>query len=115
MGAPARGLTIAATLSPGNLRAQTVTVNNSTQNRDIATNATICWANQSACSGAAAKFGWHLPNPPAAPSYTIVASPVPGQSQVNDLRCQLFAVDSAGQQYAIDNAGTVQTQTCWSN
>jgi type IV pilus assembly protein PilE len=69
------------------------------------------------CSPAVAACvpGLNIPNVPAAPSYTIVASPVPGTSQVNDLQCQLFAVDSAGQQYAIDNAGTVQTQTCWSN
>jgi type IV pilus assembly protein PilY1 len=54
------GLSGFGTLSPANLQAQTVTVNSSTQNRDIATNATICWAGQSACSGAAAKFGWYL-------------------------------------------------------
>jgi len=56
-----------------------------------------------------------MPNPPAAPSYTIVASPVPGQSQVNDQQCQLFAVDSDGQQYAVDGAGNAQTQFCWAN
>jgi len=69
------------------------------------------------CSPATATCvpGLNMPNPPAAPSYTIVASPVPGQSQVNDLRCQLFAVDSAGQQYAVDNAGNVQPQFCWAN
>jgi len=59
--------------------------------------------------------GLKLPNPPAAPSYTIVASPVPGQSQVNDQQCQLFAVDSDGQQYAVDGAGNAQTQFCWAN
>jgi type IV pilus assembly protein PilE len=59
--------------------------------------------------------GLNMPNPPAAPSYTIVASPVPGQSQVNDQQCQQFAVDSSGQQYAVDSAGNVQTQFCWAN
>ena len=59
--------------------------------------------------------GLNMPNPPAAPSYTIVASPAPGQSQVNDLQCQLFAVDSAGQQYAVDSAGSDQTKYCWAN
>ena len=59
--------------------------------------------------------GLNMPNPPAAPSYTIVASPVPGQSQVNDLQCQLFAVDATGQQYAVDNAGNNQTSYCWAN
>jgi type IV pilus assembly protein PilY1 len=50
----------AGTLSPANLQAQNVTVNTSTQNRDIATNATICWAGQSTCTGSAAKYGWYL-------------------------------------------------------
>jgi type IV pilus assembly protein PilE len=69
------------------------------------------------CSPATATCvpGLNMPNPPAAPSYTIVASPVPGQSQVNDLQCQLFAVDSAGQQYAVDSAGNGQTKYCWAN
>jgi type IV pilus assembly protein PilE len=69
------------------------------------------------CSPATATCvpGLNMPNPPAAPSYTIVASPVPGQSQVKDLQCQLFAVDSAGQQYAVDSAGNVQTKYCWAN
>src|SRR5262249_41553911 len=68
------------------------------------------------CSPAASPcFGANLPTPPPAPSYTIVAIPVPGQSQVNDQQCQLFAVDSAGQQYAVDGGGNVQTQFCWSN
>jgi type IV pilus assembly protein PilY1 len=54
------GLSGNDTLSPVNLQAQTVTVNTSTQNRDIATNATICWAGQSTCTGSAAKYGWSL-------------------------------------------------------
>ena len=69
------------------------------------------------CSPATATCvpGLNMPNPPAAPSYTIVASPVPGQSQVNDLQCQGFAVDSGGQQYAVDSAGNNQTSYCWAN
>ena len=69
------------------------------------------------CSPAVAACvpGLKMPNPPAAPSYTIVASPVPGQSQVNDLQCQLFAVDATGQQYAVDSAGNNQTSYCWAN
>jgi type IV pilus assembly protein PilE len=67
------------------------------------------------CSPAATCAGLSVPNPPPAPSYTIVATPVPGQSQVNDLQCQAFAVDSAGQQYAVDNAGADQTKYCWAN
>jgi type IV pilus assembly protein PilE len=69
------------------------------------------------CSPATANCvaGLKMPNPPAAPSYTIVASPAPGQSQVKDLQCQQFAVDSAGQQYAVDSAGNDQTKYCWAN
>jgi type IV pilus assembly protein PilE len=71
---------------------------------------TVCSPATAACVP-----GLNMPNPPAAPSYTIVASPVPGQSQVKDLQCQLFAVDSAGQQYAVDSAGNGQTKYCWAN
>lgn len=67
------------------------------------------------CSPAATCAGLSMPNPPPAPSYTIVAIPIPGQSQVNDLQCQAFAVDSGGQQYAVDSAGTDQTKYCWAN
>ena len=54
------------------------------------------------------------PNPPAAPSYSIMATPVAGQSQVNDLQCQSFGVDSAGRQFARDSAGNDATALCWS-
>jgi len=69
------------------------------------------------CSPATATCvpGLNMPSPPAAPSYTIVASPVPGQSQVKDLQCQLLAVDAAGQQYAVDSNGNDQTKYCWAN
>jgi len=69
----------------------------------------VCSPAASPCAGA------NVPNPPAAPSYTIVAIPVAGQSQANDAQCQLFAVDSAGQQYAVDSGGNPQTQFCWAN
>jgi type IV pilus assembly protein PilE len=51
---------------------------------------------------------------PAAPSYYISATPVAGQSQVNDLQCQSFGVDSAGRQFARDSAGNDATALCWS-
>ena len=56
--------------------------------------------------------GLGMPNPPAGPSYTVVATPVAGQTQVNDTQCTAFAVDSTGQQWA---AGTGGTAYCWSN
>lgn len=56
--------------------------------------------------------GLNMPNPPAAPSYTIVATPVAGTSQARDAQCTAFAVDSTGQQYA---SGTGGTAYCWSN
>ena len=46
-------------LSPSNLQQQTVTVNSVTQDREIATNATICWAGQSSCA-TNKQFGWYL-------------------------------------------------------
>ncbi len=50
-------------VATANLQSQTVTVNATTFNRDIATNATICWAGQTSCAGSAAQFGWTLTLP----------------------------------------------------
>jgi type IV pilus assembly protein PilE len=68
---------------------------------------TVCVPASANCTA-----GLGMPNPPAAPSYTVVATPVAGQSQVNDAQCTAFAVDSTGQQFA---AGTGGTAYCWSN
>lgn len=46
------------------------------------------------------------------PSYTVTATPVAGQSQVNDAQCTSFSVDSVGQQYA---AGSGTVAYCWAN
>jgi type IV pilus assembly protein PilE len=54
--------------------------------------------------------GLAMPNPPAAPSFTIVATPL--GTQVNDAQCTAFAVDSTGQQFA---TGTGGSALCWSN
>jgi type IV pilus assembly protein PilE len=52
----------------------------------------------------------------AAPAYTVTATPVAGQSQVNDAQCTSFSVDSAGQQYATGSGGAaVATPFCWAN
>jgi type IV pilus assembly protein PilY1 len=42
-----------------NLQAQSVTINSTTQDREIATNASICWASQASCS-TNKQFGWYL-------------------------------------------------------
>jgi len=58
------------------------------------------------------------PSAVAAPSYTVIATPVAGTSQAQDTQCTAFAVDSAGQQYAADGTGayTVAAQQfCWTN
>jgi type IV pilus assembly protein PilE len=68
---------------------------------------TVCAPANAACTA-----GLGMPNPPAAPSYTVVATPVAGQSQVNDTQCTAFAVDSTGQQFASGSGGTAY---CWSN
>src|SRR5204862_7562297 len=58
------GLASPYTLTPANLQAQTATVNATTQNRDIANNATICWAALSTCSSNN-QFGWYITLPRA--------------------------------------------------
>ena len=66
----------------------------------------------SVCSPACA------PSAVAAPSYTVIATPVAGQSQAQDTQCTAFAVDSAGQQYAADGTGAYTAaaqQFCWAN
>jgi type IV pilus assembly protein PilE len=68
---------------------------------------TVCVPANANCTA-----GLGMPNPPAAPSYTVVATPVAGLSQVNDVQCTAFAVDSTGQQFA---SGTGGTAYCWSN
>jgi type IV pilus assembly protein PilY1 len=47
------------TLVQGNLATQTVTVGVD-NNRDINSNATICWSGQSGCTGSSGQFGWYL-------------------------------------------------------
>ena len=65
------------------------------------------------CSPAALACG---PNPPAAPSFSVLATPVAGQSQVNDAPCTSFSVDSSGRQYATGTGGAaVATPYCWAN
>ena len=68
---------------------------------------TVCVPANANCTA-----GLGMPNPPAAPSYTVVATPVAGQSQVSDTQCTAFAVDSTGQQFATGSGGTVY---CWGN
>jgi type IV pilus assembly protein PilE len=58
------------------------------------------------------------PSAAAAPSYTVIATPVAGSSQAQDTQCTAFAVDSAGQQYAADGTGAYTAaaqQFCWTN
>ena len=68
---------------------------------------TVCAPADANCTA-----GLGMPNPPAAPSYTVVATPVATQTQVNDAQCTAFAVDSTGQQWATGTGGTAY---CWSN
>jgi type IV pilus assembly protein PilE len=52
------------------------------------------------------------PSAAPAPSFSITATPVAGQSQVNDTQCTSFSVDSNGQQFA---TGTQTAAFCWAN
>ncbi|HEX4387226.1 MAG TPA: PilC/PilY family type IV pilus protein [Steroidobacteraceae bacterium] len=54
---PSGGSAGTNTLQAANLQQQTVTVNTTTGNRDITTNAAVCWAGNCASNG---KFGWYL-------------------------------------------------------
>jgi len=71
---------------------------------------TVCSPAVGACAA-----GMNMTNVPPAPSFTIVAVPVAGQTQALDNQCQFFAVDSTGQQYAQDNGGNNNTTYCWGN
>jgi len=55
------------------------------------------------------------PSAVPAPSYTVTATPVAGQSQTRDLQCASFSVDSTGRQFATDSTGADATQFCWAN
>jgi type IV pilus assembly protein PilY1 len=59
-------------LTPSNLQQQTVTVNSVTQDREITTNSTVCWAGQTSCP-TNNKFGWYMNLPGA--QEQIVYSP----------------------------------------
>jgi type IV pilus assembly protein PilE len=50
---------------------------------------------------------------PAAPSFQVVATPVPNAGQDKDSLCQLFGVDSTGRQWANDINGNNTSATCW--
>ena len=52
------------------------------------------------------------PSAAPAPSYSITATPVAGQSQVRDTQCLALTVDSTGQQFA---SGTSGAAYCWGN
>jgi len=49
----------------------------------------------------------------AAPSFLVYATPVAGMGQDKDTSCQLFTVDSTGQQGAQDGGGNNTSSTCW--
>lgn len=68
------GLSGSYTLRPANLTYQTVTINTTTQDREIATNNAVCWAGTTGCTGSAAQFGWYLNLPGA--QEQVIYSPV---------------------------------------
>jgi len=65
-------------LTQANLQLQTVTVNAATQNRDIPSNAPICWAGQTGC-GSNNQFGWYL-NLPGLQEQIIYSPQLVGQA-----------------------------------
>jgi type IV pilus assembly protein PilE len=61
------------------------------------------------CSPASAACG---SNAIAAPSYSVIATPVAGSPQAKDTMCTSFSVDSTGLQYA---TGSQTAAYCWKN
>ncbi len=55
------------------------------------------------------------PSNQTAPGYAITATPVAGQSQAADSKCQSFSVDNTGTQWAFDGLGNNTTAFCWAN
>ena len=96
------------TIAKTNLQGQTVTVNATTQAREIAVNATVCWQGASECGGGNNKFGWYvdLPgsseqivfNPQLISSVFVVNSTVPA---ANDPASCTVATDK-GFTYAVN-------------
>ena len=72
------GLASPYTLTLANLQAQTATINTTTQNRDIANNATICWAALSTCASNK-QFGWYI-NLPGAQEQIIYGAELVSQA-----------------------------------
>ena len=66
-------------VGPTNLQQQVVTINTTTQDRDISSTATVCWAGQTGCTGAAAKFGWYI-NLPGAQEQVIYSPELVSQA-----------------------------------
>jgi type IV pilus assembly protein PilE len=50
-------------------------------------------------------------NPDTQTHFSITATAI--GTQVNDLQCRTFTLDSAGAQTALDSGGALNTQTCW--
>jgi type IV pilus assembly protein PilY1 len=48
------------TIQQANLQQQIVSINSSTGNRDITSNATVCWQGSQICSGTNSAYGWFL-------------------------------------------------------
>jgi type IV pilus assembly protein PilY1 len=48
------------TIGQANLTQQVVTVNAKTQDREIATNATVCWAGSTTCASGNNSYGWYM-------------------------------------------------------
>jgi len=107
----ATGLASPYTLTPAKLQAQTVTVNSGTTtaagNREIASNATICWASQTSCASNK-QFGWYL-NLPGAQEQIVYSPQLAGPAltvnsivpAIND-PASCTTLDDTGYTYALN-------------
>ena len=86
------GLTSPYTVKVADLQQQTFTVASTSLNRDIATNAVVCWKSSTACTSGNTKFGWYanLPgsgeqvvfNPQLLGAAFVVNSAVPASNSI---------------------------------
>lgn len=59
------------------------------------------------------KYAVNLTPGAANMSYTVTATPVAGQGQQDDRRCQAFTINEIGTRGATDSSSAVSTNECW--
>jgi type IV pilus assembly protein PilY1 len=97
----ATGLSSLFTLTRTNLQQQVVTVNATNNDRDIATNAAVCWKGFTECAAGNTRFGWYLDLPGTAEQ--VVFNPL--------VVAPAFVVDSTVPASNIPTSCSISTDT----